>query len=305
MPNYRRSGSNRTVIVRVLVLGVAISAGYGAFTMLNEKQPVPAPVVAVAPPSPVEDILVAATSLERGKPLAQADLKWRPWPKDATTPEMIRRSESPNAIEEMKGTMTRVTFFNQEPIRRDKLGVAENSSVMSEILKSGYRAVAISIDSQGSTTAGGFILPNDRVDVIRTFADTQEGSKGRFASETLLRNIRVLAIGQNVQQKNGESVIVGSTATLEANPEQAEKLILAQRLGQLSLTLRSLADARPEANPSAVPEVQLAVVTVVRNGARQDYKVPESELLRQAREVVPAPQKAQDLRLARIDDLGL
>ena len=137
------------------------------------------------------------------------------------------------------------------------------------------RAVAINTDSQGATSAGGFILPNDRVDVVRTFHDdTTKGMPGAnantFISETILHNVRVLAIGQNVQDKNGQPVVVGSTATLELDPVQAETIILAQRIGQLSLTLRSIQDVNKEADPVQKADRGL---TVVRFGYAADGAV--------------------------------
>src|SRR3954462_8938948 len=133
---------------------------------------------------------------------------------------------------------------------------------MSAILPSGMRAVAISIDNRGATSAGGFILPNDRVDVIRT-SRIGDDSNAAVTSETILTNIRVLAIGQNVQEHNGEKVVTGETATLELMPAQAEVVTLAQKTGQLSLALRSLADAHQD-----TPREERAdqALTVVRYG---------------------------------------
>ena len=104
-----------------------------------------------------------------------------------------------------------------EPIRREKL--VKGQGFMSAILPAGMRAVAINIDSQGATSAGGFILPGDRVDVIRTSRDASAGaSSDNYVSETLLQNVKVLAVGPNIQEKNGQSVVVGSNATLELDP---------------------------------------------------------------------------------------
>jgi pilus assembly protein CpaB len=153
-----------------------------------------------------------------------------------------------------------------EPIRREKLIRADGGGFMSAILPSGMRAVAITIDTRGATSAGGFILPNDRVDVIRTYRDddaSRSGGGDTQVSETLLNNIRVLAIGQTVQERNGEKVVTGETATLELTPAQAELVTLAQKVGQLSLALRSLVDAN---QPEAAIRREETGLTVVRYG---------------------------------------
>jgi pilus assembly protein CpaB len=139
---------------------------------------------------------------------------------------------------------------------------------MSALLPSGSRALAINIDNRGSNSAGNFILPNDRVDLIRIYKDeasTRAEGREVYASETLIRNVRVLAIGQNIQERNGEKVVVGETATLELDPRQVELVLLAQRVGQISLALRSLQDiAKPE-NPLTKPDDNS--LTIVRYGA--------------------------------------
>jgi pilus assembly protein CpaB len=104
------------------------------------------------------------------------------------------------------------------------------------------RAISTPISEESS--AGGFILPNDRVDVILT-RTVKRGNKDDKVSETVLKNVRVLAIGQTLEQKGDEKVATGKTATLELTPPQTEILSLAQSLGELSLSLRSLADALP------------------------------------------------------------
>jgi pilus assembly protein CpaB len=181
--------------------------------------------------------------------LSESDLSWQAWPRDAISKGMVRKTDGSNPIEDVKGSVSRGNIFEGEPIRREKLVKGPNSGFLSAILPTGYRAVAINIDAQGGTTAGGFILPNDRVDVIRTFRDQDQSrisGTDVYTSETILSNVRVLAIGQNVQEKNGERVITGSNATLELDPKQAETVVLAQRVGQLSLTLRSMVDANKQ-----------------------------------------------------------
>jgi pilus assembly protein CpaB len=160
--------------------------------------------------------------------------------------------------------IARAPFVTGEPIREAKLVNGKGSGFMAAILPSGMRAVSTQISPE--TGAGGFILPNDRVDVILTRQQTT-GAAGsqRQTSETILDNIRVLAIDQNVQEKDGQKVVVGKTATLELSPKQAETLALAQRLGSLSLALRSIADASGDKKIDE-PSGQGTSINVVRFG---------------------------------------
>ena len=256
---------------RLAVLGIALVAGLGAVLMMQgDPPPPPAPApVAAAPSIPVVDVLVAAAELPMGQTLKAADLRWQSWPQDSAGTGLTRRGESPDALEQTAGSIVRSAFLPGEPIRREKLIKADGSGFMSAILPSGMRAVAISIDNRGSTSAGGFILPNDRVDVIRTYRDdaaTKSAGADVHATEVVLPNIRVLAIGQTVQERNGEKVVTGETATLELAPSQVEVVILAQRTGQLTLALRSLADAGRVEPVAAEPPPTETGITVVRYG---------------------------------------
>ena len=248
---------------RIAVLVLAVAAAGGAFLLANGQKPAPTEVAAPAvAPVVANDVLVAARDVPMGTVVGDADIAWRDWPKAGMAPGMIAKGSEPKALDDIKGSIARANFFQGEPIRREKLIKGANSGFMSAILPSGMRAVAINIDSNGGTTAGGFVLPNDRVDVVRTFHDDTDKSPNStaFTTETLLTNIRVLAIGQNVQDKNGQAVVVGSNATLELDPVQAETVILAQRTGQLSLTLRSMLDVNKQATDVRSEKRALTVV---------------------------------------------
>jgi pilus assembly protein CpaB len=221
---------------RLVVLGIALVAG-GAAYMLSGRGPAPVKQI-VAQPSETVDILVAKTDIDVGRSVSPENLAWQPWPVKAAGPLFIRRTARPDAIEDMKGSVARSPFIAGEPIREQKLVRSDGGGFMSAILPAGMRAVSTEISAE--TGAGGFILPNDYVDVILTREDNQE-----FVSETVLRNTRVLAIDQTVQEKDGQKVVVGKTATLELTPGQSETLTMSRRRGVLSLALRSLADARP------------------------------------------------------------
>jgi pilus assembly protein CpaB len=189
---------------RIAVLGVALVAGLGAALLASGSKP--PEKMAAAPPPPVltDDVLVAAKELNRGAVVREGDLRWQPWPKDLIPDGSIRKSASPGGIEEQKDLRVCNDFAPGVPVPRSCFG---NGGFLADKLPPGRRAMAINIDTQGSSTAGGFILPTNRVDVIHIFHDEDAARKGitnSFVSQTILTNIRVLAIGQNVQEKNGE-----------------------------------------------------------------------------------------------------
>ncbi len=175
-------------------------------------------------------------------------LRWQSWPSSTIDDRFITRDQDENAREELKGAVARVPLYAGEPLRRSKL-IGEGQSFMSSILPSGMRAVAVQIAAD--TSAGGFILPNDNVDVIMTRRSSQPGGADGFITETILKNIRVLAIDQTIQtDEKGQKVKVGTTATLELTPQQAEIITVAQQMAdRLTLALRP--DRR---RPAAVDE---------------------------------------------------
>ncbi len=258
---------------RLIVLGVALTAGLGAaYLVMGSKPPEPpAPaVVQAAPAVETDSVLVATRDVTFGAVLAEADLRWQSWPKTQVPTGVIVKSVRPNGIDEVKGSIVRSNVLSGEPFRPERLVKGAASGFLAAVLPGGARAVAINIDEKGATSAGGFILPNDRVDVVRTF-HADDGPPGSFSSETILTNIRVLAIGQNVQEKAGERVVVGGTATLEMTSDQAERVILAQRTSQLSLTLRSMADAAQDTAAAAL--TQPTSMTIVRFGNASQARV--------------------------------
>ena len=251
-------------LARLAVLGVALAAGLGAaYIMMGSKPPEPLPVAVVAPPVVVTDaVVVASRDLTFGSVLTDADMHWQSWPKDQIPPGSLSRMGNPNAMQDIKGSIVRATIATGEIIRPDRLIKAGGAGFMSAVLPSGFRAVAIDLTDQGKSAAGGFILPNDHVDVIRTYHPDDQPSA--FASETILTNIRVLAIGQSVQDKVAERTVIGSTATLELSSDQAEKVVLAQRTGQLTLSLRSIVDMATKEELKA-PEAAQSM-TIIRSG---------------------------------------
>lgn len=235
---------------RVVVLSIAIGAG-GIAAMLAGKSDKPPEVAKPEVPQlETVDVLVAKGDIPMGTALSAGDLQWQSWPATTATGNFIRKNNRPQAVEDLAGQVARVPFVAGEPIREAKLVNAKGSGFMAAILPSGMRAVSTQISPENG--AGGFILPNDRVDVILTRRDANAEKAGggeARTSETVLSNIRVLAIDQNIEEKNGQKVVVGKTATLELSPSQAETLVLSQQVGSLSLALRSVTDASKTNEP--------------------------------------------------------
>jgi pilus assembly protein CpaB len=189
------------------------------------------------------DVLVAKSDIGLGQSVKPDDLQWQTWPTATASSTFIRRNDRPDATTQIAGSIARAPFIAGEPIREQKLVRADGSGFMAAILPTGMRAVSTEISPE--TGAGGFILPNDRVDVILSKRDKNPDRSGvadMVSSEILLSNIRVLAIDQAPKEKDGQNNVVGKTVTLELKPEQAETLARAHQSGTLSLALRSIAD---------------------------------------------------------------
>jgi len=227
---------------RIAVLAIALLAGGIAAFLAGRSEPTPAVLAPVVQLETV-DILIANVDIGMGHAVSGQELRWQTWPTAAAGPNFIRKGERPGAIEQLAGSIARQPFSAGEPIRENKLIKAKGSGYMAAILPAGMRAISTEISAE--TGAGGFILPNDHVDVILSRRD-KEAEKAAgvevYTSEIFLSNVRVLAIDQTVEEKNGQRVVVGKTATLELSPQQAEMLARSRQMGTLTLALRSLVD---------------------------------------------------------------
>lgn len=230
--------------MRVIFLGVAVGAAVLAGVMakgLIGKKP-PKEVVEI---NKVEmtDVLVAAKDMAMGERLIDSNIAWRQWPQANISTAMITRDKQPDAREKLQTARARLPIFDGEPIVDKKIIQPDQSGFMSAILPKGYRAISVAISERSA--AGGFILPNDRVDVILTRKlDDPSSNQKVVKSETVLSNVRVLAISQTYRQEAGEDKvnIEGKTATLELTPEQTEVIAKIESAGELALALRSIAE---------------------------------------------------------------
>jgi len=235
-------------IARIVVLTIALGAG-GVAAYLARGTDAPRPEAAPVAQLPTTDILVAKVDIGLGQTVKADDLQWQTWPAATASNSFIRR-DSGDGMKNTIGSIARSPFIAGEPIREQKLVKANGSGFMAAILPTGMRAISTEISPE--TGAGGFILPNDRVDVILSKREKNSEKNGAdlINSEILLSNIRVLAIDQAPKEKDGQNAVVGKTVTLELKPEQAETLARARQTGTLQLALRSIVDVNNVENTS-------------------------------------------------------
>ncbi|MEE9983899.1 Flp pilus assembly protein CpaB [Agrobacterium pusense] len=235
---------SRIVIMSVALVAAGL-AGLVAMQISGAKQVIEK-AETIIQKEPTVNVLVSSVNLPVGSRLNDSSVRWTPWPQGNVVDSFITEAKNPNAITELTGAVVRLPLFEGEPVRPEKV-VDSSTRIMSSLLPAGKRAVATEISV--STGAGGFVLPNDRVDVIMV----RKGENGNFLTENVLNNVRVLAIDQQIKEgEDGISAVVGATATLELTPEQAKIITVAQQMAdRLTLALRSVADAQENDTLSA------------------------------------------------------
>jgi pilus assembly protein CpaB len=256
-------------VSRILLLLVALLAGGLAAWLATRGggQPDNAPPTQVVQEARAQ-ILVAKTPIGVGERLSDANLQWQDWPEGALRPEYVTAAATPEAITDMKGSVARFEFFPGEPIRPEKL-VRSDQGYLSAVLAKGMRGVSIAVTAESAS--GGFIVPNDHVDVILA-RNTENGD----ISETILSNVRVLAINTRLGElgatgapddpnnPRAEVFADAAIATLELDPGQAETVANAGQMGKLSLSLRSIVDFADD--PGASDTQRNAPIRLIRYG---------------------------------------
>jgi pilus assembly protein CpaB len=226
---------------RLIVLGIAFVAAGGAAFMARGLLGGGTPNAAAlpGPQVPMSDVLVAGSALQPGQELTASDVRWQKWPTAAVDHDFITHAAMPDLETGLSGTVLRAPLIAGQPLSSSELVHANAAGFMAAMLNPGMRAVSIPITTEAG--AGGFILPNDRVDIIMT--RKANDNSGTVLVKTVLRNIRVLAVDQTFKQDKGQKDLPSAkSATLELAPRQAETVAKAQAEGVLSLALRALGD---------------------------------------------------------------
>jgi pilus assembly protein CpaB len=228
----------------------------------------PAVHAALPPPKPsTAEVLVASNTMQPGTPLTVNSVHWQAWPKSAVDNSFITQDQTPNLADVVQGAVVRAPVVAGEPLTATKIVHSDSAGFMAATLQPGMRAVSVSITTE--TGAGGFILPNDRVDVLVT---QQNGNQQHsFRAKTVLSNVRVLAVDQTFKEDKDQKVVLAKTATLELSPLEAVSVEKAQASGTLSLLLRPLIDGNAQAVDRQAQ--QSGDVTIIRYGyAHGDQK---------------------------------
>jgi pilus assembly protein CpaB len=216
------------------------------------------------PPLEVAQVLVAATRLEPGKAVTADAVHWQGWPVKAIDPSFIRQTPGATPASIVEGMVVRAPMVAGEPVTFAKIVKSQGGGIMAATIAPGMRAISIPVSV--AAVAGGFILPNNRVDIIVTMVVGDNPKRGM--TRTVLSDVRVAAIDQAADRPDQKAVSDVRTVTLEVTPEQANTIATAQAMGTLSLTLRSLGDEKTETADAGktTSDDQSGIVTVIRYG---------------------------------------
>ena len=238
----------KTLLLLLVAAGMAVGTAMLARNWLEGQRNALMAQNRAVDKKPVRQVLVAKADLAIGTLLRPDMLHWQAWPDASLPPNYAVAGE--RKAEDFTGALVRFPISAGEPVTDAKVVTPGNAGFLAAVLPAGARAVSVPVTV--TTGISGFIFPGDRVDLILTHIIPQDSTQAqgeRRASETVLRDIRVLAIDQKVEGKPGEPV-VARTATLEVTPKQSEVIAITQEMGHLSLSLRSLARDESPALPA-------------------------------------------------------
>ena len=236
----------------VLLVGALLMAGITAFmarTLMSGSATPQAVAMGMAAPQPIDgpEVLVATRALPVGTILDATALKYQPWPKELVDGAYYLKDKTD--LKALQGTVVRNAITAGQPVTQGALVKPGDRGFLAAALGPGMRAVTFPVSAQSAVA--GFVFPGDRIDLVLT-SSVAGGGDGQplKVSETILSNVRVLATDQrtdNTTDDSGKTVVkTFGTVTVEATPKIAEQIAVAQTLGQISLSLRSLADNTQE-----------------------------------------------------------
>ena len=232
---------------QILALALAGVCGLGALWGASKLTKAPPPAALTPEMTNMVKVLVARTDIGLGTLTAESHFRWQEYP-EAAAPADGMRCTSGNAcsLSQFANSIARVPISKEEIITKLKLVKAGEGGVLASILPQGMRAISTKIAED--TATGYLILPNDHVDVILIRRMRGRSGQDDHVSDTLFRNVKVLAVGQRIEaaKATDQKGVEAKTATLELSPRQSELLALAKSMGEISLSLRSIADFKED-----------------------------------------------------------
>ncbi len=237
--------SARALVFVVIALLMAGATAVIARNWLSAERADRSAQATPAPQSITKNVLVATADLPAGSFIKAEHVRWQSWPEDAlNNTYLIEGIAKPDDV---VGSVVRRGIVTGEPVTSGRIVRPGDRGFLAAVLQPGMRAVAIGVNP--TSGVAGLVFPGDRVDIILTQSIPIAGTEPRLASETVLENVRVLAIDQILNDQSGEPTL-GKNATIEVTPKQAEMVAVVSDMGKLSLSLRSL--ARPESGEDAL-----------------------------------------------------
>jgi pilus assembly protein CpaB len=240
-------GLRRIIVLLVAVVAAGATAMYARSWIEGQQNNVA--VVTAPAPEEVYEVLVADANLPAGTFVKPQHLRWQRWPTDDVPDTYVLNGS--RTEDAMVGAVVRRGIAEGSPITDGSVVKPGERGFLAAVLAPGMRAVSLPINATSSNS--GLIFPGDRVDLILTQTlEAADGTSSRRVSETVLRDIRIIAMGVEISDEPGEEANHerAKTATFEVDPRVAEKVALISELGKLSLSLRSLADEHAEAPPA-------------------------------------------------------
>jgi pilus assembly protein CpaB len=250
---------SRLIVLSVAALVSAAAAFLARGFLGGGTEPTKAQPAAVS----TVGVLVASTNIDPGKPVTPEMVRWQTWPKSAVDSTFLTQDENPSPDQVVKGTVARAQILSGEPLTNTKIVHSDATGIMAALVSPGMRAVSIQITTESG--AGGFILPNDRVDVMLTVQVSE--TPRLFAAHVILHDVRVLAVDQTYTQDKDQKTVLAKTATLELSPQQAEMIDAAAASGTVSLALRPLGETSKDlAMNTKAKNSNNGMVSIIRYG---------------------------------------
>lgn len=265
------------VFIGAIVIAVLVAV-LVQFSLRSKPEPVQ------VKSTPKIEVLVAAKNLALGETLKPGDTKWQVWPQDAMFSGLIKRSKNSAPEKALEGRLARAITAG-EPMMKSSLLANTKGNIVAASLEPGQRAVSIGVSA--TSMVSGFIAPGDHVDVVLTYKeniddggdDTAEGfikmNLNKLAVETILQNVKVLAVDQLATSPKDNKIKVGRTVTLAVDLEKAERLALASEIGTLNLVLRGVGD--DETVVPSWPVQSDARITRMDDDVRAKYEAYKQE----------------------------